>query len=307
MVAESSVRSVLLHHDCHLLRTIASFLPSVVDVYNLFSLTKSICFCSTSEKDARVAMLRRTFIANLSRFLIPFGVSPYAFLTALSEDGASISGGFALACVTGRIFGLSGDIDVYRHAEISPHNATPALLLNSEYSLREVLPNLEVPDAYVETVGGNGVKLIVKTFEHSGMKKSIQLITLVYRGEPLSAADAEVNPSSRHLDNFDLTPCCVNLSVDRDGAHLHWHMPFLSDIVRGIMGPSLRLLSLANAPMNNMLRLTIERVMKYAQRGYCPTAELEELFVSVCQSYRVEPMRWFFARATLLSLCSDVL
>ena len=81
---------------------IVAFLGSVVDVYNLFSCCKKFCFCTLSEKAARIDVLRKMFLRNLARGLAPFGLPLEQFLAALRADKVSISGGFALAVVTGK-------------------------------------------------------------------------------------------------------------------------------------------------------------------------------------------------------------
>jgi hypothetical protein len=115
--------------DAALLREIASFLPSVVDVVHLFSTCKVVCFCSADEKQARSEVLRQTFLRNLTRGLRPFNLSGDAVLNALREDCASISGGFALQCVTGE-FHDDSDVDFFGQLKL------PDLLVSD--SLRNV-------------------------------------------------------------------------------------------------------------------------------------------------------------------------
>lgn len=302
MVAAEAVRTVLLAHDSHLLREIASFLPSVVDVNNLFCLSKSICFCSVKEKDARVAMLRLTLLRNLTRMLVPFGVSALEFVAALRADGASVSGGFALACVTGNNSRF-GDIDVFRHAEFLPRSATPALFLNIGYSLCNGNDNYPYSYGYAEVIGGNDVKLIVRTLEHIEFNQSIQFITLIYRDEHLPSPYSEITATSRHLANFDLTPCCVNLSVSRESGNLQWHISFLHDISAGVLGPTPRLHAMASVQPNSITCSTLRRIMKYARRGFCPTVELEVVILSACTPDVVDYVRGIFEKAKQLSRC----
>ena len=113
-MAASPSHVVLIGHGGHLSRLIASFLPSVVDVFNFFSVNKSICFCSNEERAARIIMLRQTFFENLKRGLAGFHIPVSDFVSAMKTDGLCISGGFALGCVTGK------SLDTTEYSKMAP-------------------------------------------------------------------------------------------------------------------------------------------------------------------------------------------
>jgi hypothetical protein len=128
------------------LREVASFLPSVVDVYNFFSVCATVCFCDEAEKDARADVLRQTFLRNLARGLTPFNVSVEKLLNAMYYDDAAISGGFALQCVTGE-FNERSDVDIFSFLTSSEQPVTDVLacvanvVSQSGYTLKEVADN----------------------------------------------------------------------------------------------------------------------------------------------------------------------
>jgi hypothetical protein len=88
------------------------------------------------------------------------------------------------------------------------------------------------------------------------------------------------------LGNFDLTPCCVRLSVCLGSGKLLWSIPFLVDIASGSMN--------ATPYMQNgdvrerKLQQTLMRVIKYSARGFCPTNEFMQLI-----------QRWFRESASI--------
>jgi len=139
---QTASREVLFQGTGELLLAMASYMPSVTDVLALYSTSKSICYCSPDEKDRRTAVLRETFLSNLARGLAPFGVSVPQFLAAMQADKASISGGFALGCVTGR-FVEGSDVDIYAPYDSYRQEASDVmvhlskLLRASGYTLRD--------------------------------------------------------------------------------------------------------------------------------------------------------------------------
>jgi len=81
------------------------------------------------------------------------------------------------------------------------------------------------------------------------------------------------------LQHFDLTVCCVSLSVSPVTGELQWSIPYLSDIAAGALAPTQYLvnhkrnLSKSEQKRNKILI----RVAKYSARGYTPTAQLQQI------------------------------
>ena len=297
-MSQDAVKKVFVH-EWNLLRLIASFLPSVADVYQLFSVSKSICFCTVEEKNARILMLRQILLANLVRSLEPFGIPMSAFVTAMRSERLSVSGGFALGCITGTpVVTQSSDIDIYCYAGFQPRNTMSALLTTCGYI--HMITTSEMPtetNDYATYLENHGIKFIVVTLKHVASERRIQLITVIYRNESPSL-QSNVAVTSRHLDNFDLTPCCVNLSVSPHSGDMQWRVPYLSDIIAGVQGPTPQCLEMANIPFTRKHLLTLRRILKYAGRGYRPTVELHGIFataVGLAFEERNDSLRKWFA------------
>ena len=144
--------------------------------------------------------------------------------------------------------------------------------VNSEY------PTFNIEE-YAPSVVGNGVKFAVHTLENKQYFRKIQLITVIYRGEPLALSLTQVEASARHLGNFDLTPCCVNLMVSRETGELHWQMPYLTDIVAGAMSLTPQFRAGAEIALQRNYLVPLRRMQKYGSRGYLPTKEMERFIV----------------------------
>ena len=100
------------------------------------------------------------------------------------------------------------------------------------------------------------------------------------------------------LQHFDLTPCCVSLSVSPRGT-LTWCIPYLPDIAAGALAPTpfLRKYDLSQEQKRNA---TLLRVAKYSARGYHPTAELRQLLVDACPPGDASAVKAIFANADLV-------
>ena len=100
------------------------------------------------------------------------------------------------------------------------------------------------------------------------------------RREPCCSKHPHPYPSVRlQVQHFDLTVCCVSLSVSPITGELQWSIPYLSDIAAGALAPTQYLvnhkrnLSKSEQKRNKILI----RVAKYSARGYTPTVQLQQI------------------------------
>ena len=115
--------------------------------------------------------------------------------------------------------------------------------------------------------------MLVQPYRHASSGKVVQVIA-----QRKCCMGSDRVP--KYLKNFDLTVCCVALFVGKDG-QLHWLMPYVKDILNGVLDatPFLSSLDLSlRCGASKKRERTIARVLKYTMRGFHPTPILLKKF-----------------------------